>query len=381
MEDKESQVFENKSENQSVVMSRIKDTEETESKIVNDLNENGDISAHMGLHSKNDVCMMPGLPPIDINELAQVLRGPNMPAQKIMKEVADQIIRKSEESESDDGSVGSGRGVVGMKGIFDCILEVSLMQQDSDNSDEEEDEENENITREIPCRFCNKIFGNSMSWKTHVLVVHPQQDPSVLNKKWITNNEEDKKEKNHAAHKRGSRSSSKSDCDSRSRHPSKTESKLFEQPEGEENSPIGKRRSSLSKFQQKPSKASDATQTDLSSKKADSQPVDEDMSRRNSALEGLDCPNVECRGQSPKEVVELSQMDSPKTEMRTEMDSVSSPSSTSSELLLKINSSPSLRPKDSSSKRKLSDSDCSSDATKKKSKGSYKSSNKMSSKH
>lgn len=376
MDDKESQFFEVKSEKKSVVKSNSKEAGETESKMVNDLKEGSEISEHMGPYSKSDACMMPGLPPIDINELAQVLRGPNMPAQKIMKEVADQIIRKSEESESEDGSFGTGRGIVGMKGILDCILEVSLMQQDSDNSDEEEDEENENIPREIPCRFCNKIFGSSMSWKTHVLVVHPQQDPSVLNKKWITNNEEEKKEKSHTAHKRGSRSSSKSDCDSKSRHPSKTESK----PEGEENSPIGKRRSSLSKIQLKASKASDATQKDLSTKKLDSPACEEDMPRKTSALEEADYPNVACRSHSQKEVAELSQTKSPKTETRTEAESVSSSSSTSSEMHVKCDSSRGLRPKDSSSKRKLSGSDCSSEVTHKKSKAN-KTSNKKSSKH
>ncbi|XP_059159137.1 uncharacterized protein LOC131943145 [Physella acuta] len=200
----------------------------------------------------NQIPKMPlGLPPIDLQELTNMLRSPDMPAQKIMKEVADQILKRNEESESEDGSVNNG--VVGMKGIFDCILEVSLLHEDSDKSDESEDEDDETINRQITCSYCNKIFGSNMSWKTHVLVAHPQQDQSVLNVKKLPNNEENKG-RSDQPHRRGSRSSSKADREAKAtkgHHHSKDEGNATDIPKGEENAPTSRRRSSVTKLQQK----------------------------------------------------------------------------------------------------------------------------------
>uniref|UniRef100_A0A2C9LXY8 C2H2-type domain-containing protein n=1 Tax=Biomphalaria glabrata TaxID=6526 RepID=A0A2C9LXY8_BIOGL len=129
--------------------------------------------------------MPTGLPPIDIHELAKVLRDPNMPSQKIMNEVADHIIKKASQKDN-SSTVGDGASE-GMKSVVDCIIEVCLKQDDSDDSDEDDDYyEDEKILREIPCKFCNKIFNSSMTCKTHVLVAHPQLDPSVLNIKYLS---------------------------------------------------------------------------------------------------------------------------------------------------------------------------------------------------
>lgn len=198
----------------------------------------------------NQTPKMPlGLPPIDLQELTNMLRSPDMPAQKIMKEVADQILKRNEESEGEDGSVNNG--VDGMKGIFDCILEVSLLHEDSDKSDESEDEDDETINRQITCSYCNKIFGSNMSWKTHVLVAHPQQDQSVLNVKKLPNNEENKG-RSDQPHRRGSRSSSKADREAKAtkgHHHSKDEGNAPEIHKGEENAPASRRRSSVTKLQ------------------------------------------------------------------------------------------------------------------------------------
>lgn len=121
---------------------------------------------------------MPRLPPIDMAELTSILQGPNMPSQKLMKEVTEKIKLKNDESGSDDGSV-SGSGGVGIRGILDCILEVSLFHQDSD--DESDTDGDDIFVRELPCRFCKKIFGSTMTLNTHVLMTHSQEDPSVLN--------------------------------------------------------------------------------------------------------------------------------------------------------------------------------------------------------
>ena len=92
---------------------------------------------------------MPGLPPIDLKDLASVLRDPKMPSAAILSEVADKIDSKCEQPEG----ITEKPEVKGMKNLFDCILEVSLLHQDSDNeSDDENDEDHEPIIREIPCR-------------------------------------------------------------------------------------------------------------------------------------------------------------------------------------------------------------------------------------
>lgn len=194
---------------------------------------------------------IPCLPSINLSELTTILLSPNMPSQKIMKEVADKIMLKSEESESDDGSVGS---TVGMKGVLDCIFEVTFMHDDSDTSDD--DESFERISREIPCTFCNKIFGSTMKCNTHVLVAHPQLEPSVLNIKRTSSNESDQKEKNHSTHKKHftRRSSSKAEHESKDQkayHTATDVKQAAELPQDEENRPFGKRRASFSRSQQK----------------------------------------------------------------------------------------------------------------------------------
>lgn len=200
-------------------------------------------------HKEGSRGMMQGLPSINLNELTTILLDPSMPSQKIMKEVADKIMLKSEESESDDGSVGSAGGLVGMKGLLDCIFEVSYKQTDSDNSDD--DDSFERIPREIPCNFCDKIFGSTMTWKTHVLVAH--QDPSVLNIRRLSASEIDKKERNQPTHRRHSRTSSKADSevkDTKVQHSSTSDKKSAE-PDGEDNFPAGKRCLSASRIHQK----------------------------------------------------------------------------------------------------------------------------------
>ncbi|KAH9512300.1 hypothetical protein Btru_041414 [Bulinus truncatus] len=155
-----------------------------------------------------------GFPPIDIHELAKVLRDPNMPSQKIMNEVADHIVRKVGEKEN--GSNQADGGSEGMKSVVDCIIEVCLRHEDSENSDDDDDydEEDEKILHEIPCKFCNKIFNSSMTCKTHILVAHPQQDPSVLNIKYLSEKEVNKK--NSASRRKSSKGSSKADRDVKS---------------------------------------------------------------------------------------------------------------------------------------------------------------------
>ncbi|XP_013071095.2 uncharacterized protein LOC106058267 [Biomphalaria glabrata] len=153
--------------------------------------------------------MPTGLPPIDIHELAKVLRDPNMPSQKIMNEVADHIIKKASQKDN-SSTVGDGASE-GMKSVVDCIIEVCLKQDDSDDSDEDDDYyEDEKILREIPCKFCNKIFNSSMTCKTHVLVAHPQLDPSVLNIKYLSEKDVNKK---NSSRRRSSRCSSKTEGD------------------------------------------------------------------------------------------------------------------------------------------------------------------------
>ncbi|CAG5130800.1 unnamed protein product [Candidula unifasciata] len=197
-------------------------------------------------HKHESKRMMPCLPSINLLELTTILRDPNMPSQKILKEVADKIMTRSEESESDDGSVSSGGGVVGMKGLLDCIFEVSYMHEDSDISDD--DDSFERIPRQIPCTFCNKIFGSTMTWNTHVLVAHPQQEHSVHNIRKTSVSESERKEKGHP-HRKHLRSSSKSECDASNIKAYYTSAANKKQASGEENVPVRKRHSSFSKSQ------------------------------------------------------------------------------------------------------------------------------------
>lgn len=173
--------------------------------------ENGNLDGNVKIQDKDPHLMptrtmMPGLPPIDLNQLNTILRDPSMPSQEIMKEVADKMMLRlrGEESESDDNST---RGVVGMQRLLDCIIDVTIQRPDSDNSDD--DENFQRIPREIPCSICNKIFRSTMRWKTHVLVAH--QDPSVLNIRCLSTSESDKKGKYITTHRRHSRNTSKPD--------------------------------------------------------------------------------------------------------------------------------------------------------------------------
>ncbi|BFZ12359.1 hypothetical protein BsWGS_15398 [Bradybaena similaris] len=190
--------------------------------------ENGSLDGSVKIqdkdpHSMPTRTMMSGLPPINLNQLNTILRDPSMPSQEIMKEVADKMMLGlgCEDSESDDNSTG---GVVGMQRLLDCIIDVTIQRPDSDNSDD--DESFQRIRREIPCSICNKIFGSTMKWKTHVLVAH--QDPSVLNIKRLSNSESDKKGKCNTTHRRNSRNTSKPDTggtDNKIRHLPRADSK------------------------------------------------------------------------------------------------------------------------------------------------------------
>ncbi|BFZ07948.1 hypothetical protein BsWGS_10987 [Bradybaena similaris] len=198
-------------------------------------------------HKHESKRMMPCLPSINLLELTTILRDPNMPSKKILNEVADKIMSKSEESESDDGSVSSGGGVVGMKGVLDYIFEVSYMHEDSDSSDDD-DGSFEKFPREIPCTFCNKIFGSTMTWNTHVLVAHPHQEHSVHNIRKTSVSESDRKEKSHP-YKKYPRGSSKSECDARDIKVHYASAKMKQASECNKVLPVHKRHSSFSKSQ------------------------------------------------------------------------------------------------------------------------------------
>uniref|UniRef100_A0A0B6ZTM1 Uncharacterized protein n=1 Tax=Arion vulgaris TaxID=1028688 RepID=A0A0B6ZTM1_9EUPU len=107
-------------------------------------------------HKDESKGMAPCLPSINLSELATILRDPNMPSPKILNEVADKMMIRSEESESDDGSVSSG-GIVGMKGLLDCIFEVSYRHEESASSDDDDDLF-ERFSREIPCSSAAKYL-------------------------------------------------------------------------------------------------------------------------------------------------------------------------------------------------------------------------------
>lgn len=199
-------------------------------------------------HKHESKGIMPCLPSINLLELTTILRDPNMPSKKILNEVADKIMSKSEESESDDGSVSSGGGVVGMKGVLDYIFEVSYMHEDSESSDDD-DGSFERFPREIPCTFCNKIFGSTMTWNTHVLVAHPHQEHSVHNIRKTSVSESDRKEKSHP-YKKYPRGSSKSECDARDVKACYASSaKMKQASECNKTVPVHKRHSSFSKSQ------------------------------------------------------------------------------------------------------------------------------------
>lgn len=77
------------------------------------------------------------------------------------------------------GKGGMQKGPMGMAKLFDCIIEVSLANADSDITDDDED----SVTIEIPCQYCSRFFNSQMSLKTHILVAHDHEDSSVLNLK------------------------------------------------------------------------------------------------------------------------------------------------------------------------------------------------------
>ncbi|GFR67758.1 hypothetical protein ElyMa_005591400 [Elysia marginata] len=107
---------------------------------------------------------MPSLPPIGISQVKDLLT--KMPEQNIMRQVANNLTSGAYHSD-DSGSE------MAMLGLFDCILETTLHHNDDDDE--------ENSPKEMPCGFCNKIFNSKMRLQTHILVLHSQEDPSLLN--------------------------------------------------------------------------------------------------------------------------------------------------------------------------------------------------------
>jgi hypothetical protein len=205
-----------------------------------------------------------------------------------LKEVADKIMLRSEESESDDGSVSSSGGVVGMKGLLDCIFEVSYRHEESASSDDDDDSF-ERISREMPCKFCSKIFGSTMTRNTHILVAHAQQDSSVLNLRRLSVNEADRKDKSHTQ-KKHPRGVPKPDCDvkdTKTHYTSVTDRKLHNSPPQSENTPFRKRRSSMSKSQLKEEiavKSVHRHQSGACQKKKESLPIDKSYRTQSSGL-------------------------------------------------------------------------------------------------
>lgn len=108
---------------------------------------------------------MPSLPPIGISQVKDLLI--KMPEQNIMRQVANNLTSGAYHSD-DSGSE------MAMQGLFDCILETTLHNNDDDNDEE-------NSPKEMPCGFCSKIFNTKMRLQTHILVTHSQEDPSLLN--------------------------------------------------------------------------------------------------------------------------------------------------------------------------------------------------------
>ena len=109
---------------------------------------------------------MPSLPPIGISQVKDMLT--RMPEQSIMRQVANNLTSGAYHSD-DSGSE------MAMQGLFDCIVETTLHHHDDDDNDEE------NSPKELPCAFCSKVFNNKMRLQTHILVMHSQEDPSLLN--------------------------------------------------------------------------------------------------------------------------------------------------------------------------------------------------------
>lgn len=115
---------------------------------------------------------MVGLPPINVAELSSILQHPSMPSQDLMKEVVNKIKIRNDKTDNKTASVNS---------VIDCIMEESL-NHTHNTSDEEEEGEHEPFFIEISCDYCKKKFGSTMSMKTHVLMSHSKDDPSVLNR-------------------------------------------------------------------------------------------------------------------------------------------------------------------------------------------------------
>ena len=107
---------------------------------------------------------MPNLPPIGISQVKDMLT--KMPEQNIMRQVANNLTSGAYHSD-DSGSE------MAMQGLFDCILETTLHHNDDDDE--------ENSPKEMPCGFCSKIFNSKLRLQTHILVMHSQEDPSLLN--------------------------------------------------------------------------------------------------------------------------------------------------------------------------------------------------------
>ena len=97
------------------------------------------------------------------------------------------------------GKGGMQKGPMGMAKLFDCIIEVSLANADSDVTDDDED----SITIEIPCQYCSRFFTSQMSLKTHILVAHDHEDSSVLNlKKLVIDSKGKRSMKDHHGSRR-----------------------------------------------------------------------------------------------------------------------------------------------------------------------------------
>ncbi|RUS78742.1 hypothetical protein EGW08_013493 [Elysia chlorotica] len=107
---------------------------------------------------------MPSLPPIGISQVKDMLT--RLPEQNIMRQVANNLTSGAYHSD-DSGSE------MAMQGLFDCILETALHHN--------EDDDEENSPKEMLCGFCSKVFNSKLRLQTHMLVMHSQEDPSLLN--------------------------------------------------------------------------------------------------------------------------------------------------------------------------------------------------------
>lgn len=141
------------------------------------------MSKMLAMMSKGSSPAMPGMPDM----MSMMMKG-GMPN---MKDMMSKMQGKG-------GPGGMMGGPMGMKNLFDCIVEVSLLTPDSDVSDDDED----SITMELPCQYCSRYFSSNMSLKTHILVAHEKEDPSVLNLKKLVIEEKGKGSSRDASTKR-----------------------------------------------------------------------------------------------------------------------------------------------------------------------------------